>query len=383
MSRKKLSGLTLGAALVCSVSSSQASDVLGSYQGFSWRITASAFTRTIGSTHMSPGSMTTEADVPAVPTTIQGPRAKVGSADAIAGRLYDDGYVSDNIFRVTRPGETPPPPMAAPPRTYDWAVKDPSQIQGHTVLMSAADGTRSVNIATHPSETTVTGSSETGTDNEWGQSLQVEFGYSGNTSTVWSVLGAFTTLHGSRGSSQTSFSETRSWMDMNQEITDTFGLIGNSVVNIPLSRTTSETEGYHHSTRTENSVQQQLDFDLRTISIGVSLSQYWHGLQFSAATGPTVSFLSADLERSETVTVSHDGGPQQVERQWHEAQSETKTLLGAFAQGSVEYRITRVMHLGVLTRYDLSQNYKTTLGPSSYDTRMSGFSVGASVGWEL
>ena len=346
-------------------------DAVGGYKGFTWRISAGAFSRSISSTHVDPGSRTTEADVPSVSTAVRGPAANVGPEKALGSRTYDNGHVGMDAFAATYGS------------TLNWGVSDPNtQIKGNAVTMTAADGAQNRNITRQPASE-VSGSSDSGSASEWGQSIQVEFGYSANTTTTWSVLGAMSSLQSSRGTRQTSFSEQQSWVDVNRQVVDTFTRTGSFIQNIPTTREYTESNGRSHSTRTENVVEQHLNFDLRTISLGISRDQHWKGLDFVVAAGPTVNIVQSDVTRSETVYVSQDGGTPTLQRAWHDAQSEDKVLPGCFIQGSAGLRLGRIMHAGLLGRYDLCQSYKGQLGPSDYKTSLNGFSLGAAISWDL
>lgn len=346
-------------------------DTVGSYLGLTWRIGASEFSRSIGSTHVNPGARTTESDVPDVSTLRRGPLADVGPMNAVVDRLYDNGYVGTDPARM-RSG-----------RTYDWGVDNrATQIEGNSVTMSADYGVQSQNV-NRQSGNPFAGSSETGSSSEWGHSLQVELGYHTGASTTWSILGAFSTLHSGREITQISFSEEQTWADVSQRVVDTFDLKGGGLQSIPVTRKYVNTGSTQHRSLTENTVQQKVEFDLHTISLGVKRSQLWHRIELNAAAGSTLNVISVNSERNESVSVSQDGGPNSLLRQWNEAESEDKFLIGAFAQGSADFRLGKITHLGILGRYDISEPFKGHLGPSEYNTGLDGFSLGASISWDL
>ena len=360
-----------GAVLALTVGTASADGIVGGYHGLTWRFTASAFSRSIGSTHVDGGSLASEADVPGISTAVRGPRADVGPADAVAVRHYDDGFVG--IDGATIPYGS----------THNWSVDHPrTQIAGSTVTLSALDGTQSDPVSRRPTGD-AGGGEATGRSQEWGQSLQVEVGYSANTTTVWSLLGALSTLHSARGVSQTRFSETESWRDVDRVIVDQFSLTPMGLQNVPASRSVQERNARSHRIVTESLVSEQVDMDLQTLSLGVSRTQRWKWLEFAAAAGPTMNVVRGDVTRDEAVSVSRDGGTPVVTQRWHAEQTDDKVLLGGFVQGSAGMRVGRLMHLALQGRYDVTQDYRGQLGPSDYHTSLNGFSVGASCGWDL
>ncbi|MEI6810282.1 MAG: hypothetical protein WCN95_16305, partial [bacterium] len=295
-------------------------DTVGSYLGLSWRIGASEFNRSIGSTHVDAGARTAESDVPVVSTVRRGPLADVGPVNAVVDRLYDNGHVGNDPAKM-RSG-----------LTYDWGVDNrASQIKGNSVTMSADYGVQSQDV-TRQTGNPGGGSSETGSSSEWGHSLQVELGYHSSPTTMWSVMGAFSTLHSAREITQRSFSEEQTWVDVSQRVVDTFELKGGGLKTTPVTRKYLNTGSEEHRSLMENTVQQKVDFDLHTISLGVKHSQRWNRFEFNAAAGSTLNVIRVVSERNESVSVSLDGGPGSELRQWNESESGDKVLVGAFAQ---------------------------------------------------
>ena len=196
-------------------------------------------------------------------------------------------------------------------------------------------------------------------------------------------MGAFSTLHSAREITQRSFSEEQTWVDVSQRVVDTFELKGGGLKTTPVTRKYLNTGSEEHRSLMENTVQQKVDFDLHTISLGVKHSQRWNRFEFNAAAGSTLNVIRVVSERNESVSVSLDGGPGSELRQWNESESGDKVLVGAFAQGSAEFRLGKITHFGILGRYDISEPFKGHLGPSEYNTSLNGFSLGASISWDL
>lgn len=329
--------LVLGLAGVQTVC---AEAVIGSYKGFSWRISAGTFSRRVGNTHVRPGSRTTDANVPSIPSAEREIQMPGGLGE---GGGFPPGPGGGG-------GEDGGPIEVAPEKSVGGEA---TRFGGG---LSAISGRDPVGVAAPGAGIQSRGVVDTGAGSEWGQSIQFELGYKGDATADWRLVGAVSTLRTERDIATSSFSREQEW---------------------------EESDGDRREALTRNHVEQSMDFDLETISVGLSRVHRWKGVEYALAAGPTVNLVQSHLSREEAVFVRRDDRAPDVRQEWRDTRSGNTTLLGAFAQGSIMFRLYRVMHAGVLARYDLSQDYKESVGPSKLNTSLDGFTAGVSVSWDL
>jgi hypothetical protein len=360
-----LSGICVPLASIASA------EVLQSGWGdFSLRISASAFNRTIGGATFTPGSNASESDAPSISSGVGGRRANVGPENKYANRIYDDGYVGMDLLTSER-GDT-----------RKWGVEHSSQVRNGVAVMTASDGTQ---FSSQGHQTTQTGGESTdgGSESFWGSSLQIEAIYAQSETTSWGLFLGLSTVGMSQENTATSFSDEQQWQQSDRKIVDTFSVQGNTLHNIPSSRALVYVDPTEHTLRTYNVVDEKLSFDLQTVSLGVSRERMWKWFVFQAAGGPTVNFVSADSSRRESVLTSQDGGPSTLISESSDSSRDRTVLAGAFAQGSASLKLGRLARMSLVGRYDVAQEYKGGAGPSTYTADLNGFTVAASVGWDL
>lgn len=361
--------ITLGAA------GAAASDFQGGAGDFKWRFSANAFTRTLPGTSFKPGSRTTQQDVPGVPQGIQGPRADIGPAGGPFDRTYDDGWIVDE-GRFVIGNDRKPIPV-----TSDWGVADSSQVEAGRASFSVADGVQSTEQG---SRTEATGGSASGTGHSsaWGGAIEAELLYRQGSNICWGVLFNYSELGQSEGLQTSSFQNEQAWRDSDRTITDTFDVQGGLLINQPVRRDVRDSDAGGHVQRTYNVVEQELDFELNTFSLGVSRERRWGRFFVQGAVGPTLNLVSSDATRTETLLVSRDGGPSRVLREWRDVDSDDEVLFGGFAQGSARYRLSRYLQAGIIARFDRAQSAKGAVGPASYETDLNGFTLAVTLGRE-
>lgn len=370
--RRGLKGfLCLSGICMAVVSIASAKGMQGGWGDFSWRISASAVNRTITGTTFKPGSKASESDAPSISTGIRGLRADVGPQDKYANREYDDGHVHMGLLTFESG------------ITRDWGVDNPSQIRDGKVVMTASDG---VETFSQGRQTDQTGgeSSGGGSQSSWGSSFQLEAIYAQSETTSWCLLLGLSSVGMSEDNTVTSFSDEQQWKDVGRKIVDTFSTQGSGILRVnPSSREFTYANPREHTLRTYNVVDQNLSFDLNTVSLGVSREHTWKWFVFQVAGGPTVNFVSADSSRNESVLASQDGGPSTLIREWRDSSSEDDVLAGVFAQGGASLNMGKLVRMGIVGRYDVAQEYKGVVGPSTYTADLNGFSVAMSLGWDL
>lgn len=128
-----------------------------------------------------------------------------------------------------------------------------------------------------------------------------------------------------------------------------------------------------------NAIKHDLDLQLLTFSLGLSLNYQFRRLTLGGAVGPTINIAETDAAYMETLYGSRNGAPASVLKEWRDTADETETLFGCFVQADAGLRITRRLELGLFGRYDWLGNITCDVGPSSYVVNPEGGSLGGSL----
>lgn len=362
-------------SLVLAAATAAADDFAGGIRDFKWRFSASAFRRTFQGVSFTPGSSSTPEDVPAVPNGIRGARAAIGPDDGPADRNYRDGWIVDEGRFIQGPGQNPVPV------TSDWGVADPSQAQGGRAVFTAPDGVQSASLGRQTEDTDGTGSGSEASS-AWGGAIEAELLYRQN-SNVWrGVLFNYSRLGQEESRQSRSFRDTQAWNDHERTVTDTFETVGALLVNDPAQRVVDERSAGRHVQRAVNQVEQELDFELHTFSLGVSRERRWGRLFAQVSAGPTINLASSEAKRTETLWVSRDGGPARAVRTWSDESSSDEIRFGGFAQGSARYRLSRYLQAGLIARFDVAGRAGGQVGPGDYAADLDGFTLAFQLGRE-
>jgi hypothetical protein len=124
-----------------------------------------------------------------------------------------------------------------------------------------------------------------------------------------------------------------------------------------------------------NDIQESLDLDLLTLSIGIGVERMIGMLTLFASAGPAVNFASVDATYRESLLVSRNGGAAETLQTWDDSTCETDVSVGAFAQGGASLALTERFSAAVMVRYDWTDDVSESVGPATIDADLDGYAV--------
>ena len=300
----------------------------------------------------------------------------VGDRFAPDNRLYDDGFLLIDVSG------------SADGLTWNWGYDDAGQISGDTLVLRNSHGTaRDVTGSSAYKASTWQDSVDTG-----GPYVQVDYlvDVSDRVSIGPQLSVAHFNLDTARRSSTFNARSTSTEYRVTVEDTvDLGGIIpplapfegsfdgpGALIAIVPTNRSVDRSQTGFGSIDLFNEIDERLDADILTISPGVSAEFSHERLFVSVAAGMAINVVDWDAHHDETLFVSRNGGRPSVADSWHSHNSGTDVLLGAYVQAAAGVEVTERVSISGFVRYDWSEDFHGTVGPSSFDLDMSGFSGG-------
>jgi len=348
-----------------------------------WRVSAGFMHRASGDFDWNAGTMS----APSLLTIGAGENYPglddIGPANAYADRTYLDGFVRLD-------GGTP-----QNGDTWNWGYQNASQLNGSLLSFHGGDGRRAEFSETHDYDSGALGGELDGNApfieiaymNPWRDNLS--FGWQG----------AFMFLSTDSGGALSTFAGTRGRTDYGISYTDVFdfgtviapqapyaGSIqgpGPLLPNIPVSRTPVETVIGGETVSAFNSIRTAFDLNLSTLSFGPVLEYASGPWAFTGSTGFTLNIADWDVGQSETLFVSRNGGAPTAQNSWNHSRSGTEVLPGFYIQAAASRQITENWSVQVIGRYDWVDDFDMTAGPSQGRADVSGWSLGAGVGFRF
>jgi hypothetical protein len=349
-----------------------------------WRVSGGFLHRASGDFDWNAGTMST----PSLVTIGLGDNYPgiddIGPADAYADRTYLDGFVRLDGGTVDNGGDT-----------WNWGYQNASQLSGSLLSMHGGDGRRSEFSASSDNDRGALGGELDGNApfieiaymNPWRDNLS--FGWQG----------AFMFLSTDSGGAASTFTAGRSRTDYGISYTDVFdlGIViapqapyagsitgpGPLLPNIPVSRTPVETVIGGETVNAFNSIRTDFDLNLSTLSFGPVLEYASGPWAFTGSSGFTVNFADWDVGQRETLYVSRSGAAPTSQNTWNHSRSGTEVLPGFYIQAAASRQITENWSLQVIGRYDWVADFDMTAGPSSGSADVSGWSLGAGLGFRF
>ncbi len=310
-----------------------------------------------------------------------------GKADESSGGnrdgQYKDGYVQPDAW-TGMDGDT-----------WNWGYDSPSQVDGNTLKLTSqgrvvTDFHRDLDI----SEASYADSGE----NEPGIYLVAQRKIFQEPLWDCRLHLDFMRISSSIGGDAANFRDEQRWETREEFGEDLYSLAGTGVTAdsppyqgdysstgpcIPTTPLRSATTGSRSldegSYLAYNAIKHDLDLQLLTFSMGMSLNYHFRRLRLGGATGPTLNLAETDATYQETLYESWDGGPASVLKEWRDSEDDTDTLFGYFVQAEAGLRITSWIELGVFGRYDWLENITCDIGQSRYVVNPEGGSLGGSL----
>lgn len=346
-----------------------------------FRISAGVSYRTLRGAQFRTGSESQGVRLPFLAAVSGRGPSGAGPADEYADRDYHDGFVHQD-GGTARWGDT-----------WNWGYHNASQVRGDGLVYHGEGGTRTTSGSTaHAADGGDWGLDATGA----APVVQVDWLYdvkpslSAGLSLQWSFLG-FDAQH-----SGSTFSASQ-WSGSRQvNVIDAYALggvippqapsfgseegPGPLINNIPSSRNTANGRLLEHdSVRFFNRIDESLDVDLNTLSIGPSVEINVGPVQLALGAGLALNIAGWDASHKETLHFVR-GRSTSVLKQWAYHESGTTVLPGGYVQAGLTLPLTPRFTITAFGRYDWSEQLTGSVGPSTFSVDPSGWSVGAMAG---
>ena len=345
-----------------------------------WRMSAGVMRRSIKGESLSSSSYSKD-----YPIASQAQRRNSaydgGGGGGTGDRAYDNGYVRNDEF------------TSSDGNTWNWGYDSPNQVDGDKVRFQWVD-----HITTDFSRKTTQSelSHQDNSDAEYGWYLQVERVLKRQGPLDVGLHLDFGRASFSTTASGSNFRDEQSWTTWRNYTEDTYSLAGTGITradspyrgnyndpgptlnNIPEIRRSAGRDVIDSgSYLAYNAIQEWIDMNLNTLSMGLSASAECWRLRLTGITGPTFNIIETDASYQETLYQSwNDGRTPSVLKEWNETTETTEGTFGYFLQGQLAARIYRGLELGMFGRYDWIENVAGTVGASRYVINPEGASMG-------
>jgi len=347
-----------------------------------FRVSAGYMYRNLGDARFHTGSRSQNY---ALPMMFGGDNSRTpgsGSRSGRGSRSYDNGFVfADASGSVDG-------------LTWFWGYQDASQIQNGQLVFSNGGG-KARETQSHASYTPGGGFAEE--IEEGGPYVQLEYmmGLNDSGSIAWGPQLGFSFIDFDLANTSSTFAAGQSFSDFDVTTTDRYdlgGIIaplapyngtpggpGPLIRNTPSSRSATYKETDSGSVLFFNKVRESLDVEMYTFSPGISIEFRKNALYLNAAAGLAINVVNWEAHNHETLYMSKNRGEAKAVKKWHDRESDTDILFGAYLQGTVGAQLTEKVSVSAFGRYDWNQDLHGSVGPSSFDADLSGFSAGGMV----
>ena len=349
-----------------------------------WRVSGGAVWRSFGEVNWNSGSSYSAGLL--IPSLLGSSRAAgYGSAGPLSGyadREYDNG----NVRIASLTDETGD--------TWNWAYNDGSQINGDAVQFRTGAGPSSNISRSEDSRTSSWNSDETD-----GAGPYISLDYLFDLKPNLAIGPQFSFMYtgfdvGNRSSNFSGFQERR---DYSNTLTDRYGLDGSVppiaaytgsfngpgilLRNRPDSRSISPRQTGAESLSIFNYVDQKLQVDLYTFSLGPQFEYRYRRLYTRLGLGLGLNIADIDATRTETLYHTK-GGQRSVYRKWEDRESKADVLPGFYLSLETAYYISQQWSISAFGRFDWNQDISGSVGPSTYSVDMDGWTVGVALSWQ-
>ncbi len=346
-----------------------------------WKISAGVLLRTIRGQSFKTYSYSQNYNIPAKAGDVFSRYAPAGDLNSFSERNYEDGYVYKDDYTDLDGG------------TWNWGYDNSGQVQDgsiafHFVGRTYTEYSRTKDISV--------GETLNNSDREIAPYIQLE--------RVLYQTGWFDTgLHldiarvtFSDAAQYANFSDQQEWKNYSQYDEDIYLLTGTgitpssppyqgnrptpgpSIDNVPNARRGSGTvETGSYSYNAYNNIQQSLDMNLGTLSLGALISANWRRLSLSGIAGPTFNMVNIETAYTETLYTSINNRTPEAIQTWNDSQNYSECKFGGFVQVQLGLRIIDGMGVGIFGRYDWLENMSGNFGQSRYMINPEGGSLGA------
>jgi hypothetical protein len=348
----------------------------------SWRFGSGLSYRTMGKTQFSTGSMSGTVALPSLlpASTINQP---FGPSTGFADRSYNDGFVFRDI-NTTNPG------AFLPGTTAFWGYTNAGQVTGGNLVFTGT-GTSSMF-----SQSITASGSTSWSDREGAVSPSVEIAGLVDVGHGWH-LGAslgFNTFRTAMSATVSNFGAVQQWQSFANTAVDTYALQGvvppaapyagvfnpsgpaPVIDNVPTSRVLTSTLTGSQTAVFSNTIQESLELDFYAISLG-PVADFERGRwALGGSLGFAMNLVNWRARTTEDLT-GVSGGVTTPAGRWESENSGVEVLGGLYLQWQVSYALTERVRLTAFGRHDWMNSLSAQVGPSSFHSRLDGFTCGA------
>lgn len=348
-----------------------------------FQVSAGWMWREIGGVRFLSGSRSRTLLLPSLFGTAQLHDPGIGPAARFADRVYSDGYVG--VDQGT----------ANDGNTSLWGYENAGQVAGDSLRFHGSGTRQDVSRGRD---------AQPGGDwegDEGGNAPVVQFDwwrqvssrFSAGAQFQWSLL----QLDGSQNSSD--FSAWQRRESFGRSFTDVYDLhgiiapqapysgaglgLGPLLDNIPSAREFHESASGSDRAVYFNDIRQSLDLNVNTLSLGPTFACRTDRLSLQASAGFSLNIASWDAAQRETLYLSRNGGSATVVKEWRDHSSGTDLLPGFYLQSGATCQITPSISITGFGRYEWSDELEGSVGPSTFQADLTGWSAGVMVGYRF
>lgn len=348
-----------------------------------WRVSAGLMHRSLGGFDWVTGTHSTPSLLTIGPGSNTPGIDAIGRADAFANRIYTDGFVNQDGGTVANGGDT-----------WNWGYNNASQVSGGMINFHGGNGTAATATADDNYEFGGWSSDIDGT----APYVQLEWIQPWNDSLNIGFQAGFSFLHTGASRSLSTFTASKSRTDYTISYTDTYDLQGAIppqapyagslagpgilLTNIPLSRAATQSVSGTEAATAFNSISADFDLNLYSFSLGPVIEYNRGPFALQASAGLTVNIADWNADQQETLFVRRDKAPV-AQEQWRDRSSGTDVLPGFFLQAGASRKLNESWSVNVFGRYDWIGDVKVKAGPSTGSADLTGWSLGAGVGFRF
>lgn len=306
----------------------------------------------------------------------------IGTEGEYADRDYNDGYVNQN-------GGT-----ADHGLTWFWGYDSASQVQGDSLVYSAT-GARSA----YRESSTYHGGLRSNDDME-GFSPQIDILITPPESSPQMFDGflfSFSYFGDDQDGRYSNFGARQTRDDYRLDFTDSYDLDGvippsegyqgsydgpgASIGNLPTSRYRNDVLINTDVASFTNSISTSFELDSFSLAFGPTfsglISDQW---QWQASCGATFNVLKWSASQTENLSVTQTNTSEKIHHQWKDKDSGTTVRLGVFARGELIRYFSNDIFIKTYLQGEMAESLEVDLGPSSFDLKQAGYSLGLSIG---
>ena len=364
-------------------------------QGIRWNFSAGLIARDIGDVSFQTGSRSQNVRLPDMFRDSYHLPAGAGDTTSFMLRSYDNGYVgpdegtdSGGLFQGT---------------TSRFGYNSDAQNNADQSLTQSLAGGGSATTTSDRSDYQ-TGSWGEDSDYQVGPYIEGGFQYSLNERVSVGAQLAYSWVSFDAENTTSTFSATQGARYYSVGLTDTYA-VPDGVI-LPLApydqpdanpppaalpriyalpqRTASSHATGSDSVSFFNSVSESLDVDVHTINLGpeIQIQGPWNTF-LTLSGGATMNITPWDADHNETLYMQRGSGKASVLEQFHDSNSGTELLWGAYVQTGLGWKFGREKNwqLEGFARWDWNQDLEGSVGPSTFSVDLDAFSAGVTLGY--